>query len=363
MSRLSRRSRRLLLGTAAVGTAAAVAAVTLPPSGDGRAAATTAPTATAPVSRTDLVETTTVDGTLGYADRRTIAARTAGTITALPRVGSTVRPGQALYRLDGRPVTLLSGRVPAYRTLQTGTEGEDVRQLEAGLRALGHRGFTVDDEYTRSTAAAVRRWQKSLGVERTGRVELGSVVFGSAPVRIGSHAADVGDAVTPGSEVLTTTSRRRIVTIDLEVDKQRLVRPGGRVGVELPDGTRTPGTVEQIATVAEQDDDDSGAGSDGAGSGGSDEATVEVVVRLSGGRTGGYDSAPVDVELESARRNGVLTVPVVALLALQEGGYGVRVVEGGATRVVRVTPGLFARGRVEVTGDGLREGLSVEVPA
>ena len=32
-------------------------------------------------------------------------------------------------------------------------------------------------------------------------------------------------------------------------------------------------------------------------------------------------------------------------------------------RIVRVTPGLFARGFVEVTGEGLAEGALVEVPA
>jgi hypothetical protein len=59
----------------------------------------------------------------------------------------------------------------------------------------------------------------------------------------------------------------------------------------------------------------------------------------------------------------VLTVPVAALLALAEGGYGVQVVGGGTTRIVAVQTGLFAGGRVEVTGDGLAEGQTVGVPS
>ena len=60
----------------------------------------------------------------------------------------------------------------------------------------------------------------------------------------------------------------------------------------------------------------------------------------------------------------MLTVPVNALLALAEGGYGVRVVDGTpAGRIVAVSAGLFARGQVEVTGDGLDVGTEVEVPA
>jgi hypothetical protein len=50
------------------------------------------------------------------------------------------------------------------------------------------------------------------------------------------------------------------------------------------------------------------------------------------------------------------------LLALAEGGYGVQVVENGATKIVAVKLGLFAAGKVEVSGDGLAEGTVVGMP-
>ena len=57
-------------------------------------------------------------------------------------------------------------------------------------------------------------------------------------------------------------------------------------------------------------------------------------------------------------------MPVNALLALAEGGYGVRLVDGTTPgRIVAVTTGLFSRGMVEVSGDGLTVGDQVEVPA
>ena len=73
-------------------------------------------------------------------------------------------------------------------------------------------------------------------------------------------------------------------------------------------------------------------------------------------------SAPVDVTLVSAQAHDVLSVPVAALVALAEGGYGVQVVEGSSTRYVAVKTGMFASGRVEITGDGIAEGTLVEVP-
>ena len=63
------------------------------------------------------------------------------------------------------------------------------------------------------------------------------------------------------------------------------------------------------------------------------------------------------------RRKNVLTVPVAALLALAEGGYGLQVVEAGAVRHVPVRVGLFAEGRAEVSGAGLADGMTVGMPA
>jgi hypothetical protein len=58
----------------------------------------------------------------------------------------------------------------------------------------------------------------------------------------------------------------------------------------------------------------------------------------------------------------VLTVPVTALLALSGGGYGLEVISGGTASYVQVDTGLFAGGRVEVTGEGIDEGTVVGMP-
>jgi len=52
----------------------------------------------------------------------------------------------------------------------------------------------------------------------------------------------------------------------------------------------------------------------------------------------------------AAEHKDVLTVPIAALVALAEGGYGVEVVDGSTSHYVRVETGLFASGRVEVSG-------------
>ncbi|MGK5743319.1 peptidoglycan-binding protein [Micromonospora sp. URMC 103] len=339
-------------------TAGVVAAVGFGGTDRGTASADSGPPATATVTRQTLTDAQTVDGELGYGTTRTATARLAGTITALPEAGTVVKRGGRLYAVDNDPVVLLYGALPAYRVLEPGLEGSDVAQFERNLRALGHTGFTVDDEYTGSTADAVREWQEDLGLPETGRVEPGRIVYAGDAVRVESLPASTGDAVQPGQAVLTYTGTSRLVTVELDVDDQRLAKEGATVGVVLPDGTSVDGRVASAETVIE-------TGS-GGGSGQSEEAQTKIEVTVSvadPAKLTGYDRASVDVTFTAAERPDVLTVPVAALLALAEGGYGVEVVEGGRSRIVAVTTGLFAAGRVEVGGPDLVEGLTVGMPA
>jgi multidrug efflux pump subunit AcrA (membrane-fusion protein) len=312
------------------------------------------PPTTAKVTRQNLVDTQTESGRLGYGGERTVTSRLAGTLTALPATGSTVRRGKALYRLDDEPVVLLYGSLPAYRTLSPGTKGKDIRQFERNLWALGYRGFTVDREFTADTAAAVKEWQDDLGVKRTGTVEPGRVVYAPDAVRVSGRKAATGDSLHPGAAVLTCTGRTRVITVELGLDDERLARPGTSVNVRLPNGTTVSGRISGTQTVID------------TGSDGKSDPTTKIKVTIEVGRAtalAGLDQASVHIDFTASERKDVLTVPVGALLALSEGGYGVQVVTGASTRIVPVETGLFADGRVEVSGGGLTPGMTVGMPS
>jgi peptidoglycan hydrolase-like protein with peptidoglycan-binding domain len=328
--------------------AAAVAAAALGIGGDdGRtAAATRTPPATAKVERATLTDTTTVDGTLGYGADRTVSSRSGGTITWLPAAGATVARGRAVYSVDADRVPLLYGSMPLYRTLESGTEGMDVELLERNLAELGYDGFDVDGDYTWATREAVKEWQDDLGLPVTGKVAPADVVVSDGPLRVAELKTQPGAAA--GGAVLTTTGTVREVTVDLDVGERHLVRKNMRAEVELPDGKKIGGRISSIGRAATQ----TGQGQDAT-------TTVEVTVAVRGVK--GFDTGPVRVTFVSERRENVLAVPVGALLALAEGGYGVQVVEGGTTRYAAVQTGLFADGRVEVSG--VAEGATVAVPA
>ncbi len=311
----------------------------------------------APVERRDLVRRETLDGTLGYADSRSLVAAGAGTVTALAAEGATVRRGGVLYALDSRPVYYLEGSVPAWRSLRSGDEGADVRQLEQNLVALGYDpdgDIELDSEFDWGTAAAVRRWEEKRGATEDGVVELGEVVFLPGTVRrMAAHEAAVGAVVQPGSPLAATTATRRVVTIELEATRQELLRKGARVSVVLPDGRSVAGKVSRIGTVAEAAESQDPEASE--------EPTVDVTVTVSGS-TGSLDGAPVDVEVESDRSDDALVVPVNALLALSGGGYAVEVDRGGTRTLTAVDPGLYADGFVAITGEGVGDGDRVVVP-
>ncbi|MEN3309009.1 MAG: hypothetical protein V7603_5211 [Micromonosporaceae bacterium] len=311
------------------------------------------PPATAKVTRQTLVDTQTETGELGYGDAGTLASRIGGTVTALPAAGSTLTRGQALYRLDNTPVVLLYGALPAYRALAPGTKGADVTQFERNLYALGYRGFTVDDTYSGSTATAVKKWQRDLGLPKTGTVELGRVGYAPGPVRVDTQKAAVGDAAGPGTPLLTYTGTSPVVVVELDVSDQRLARKGAAVGVTLADGRTVPGRIARSRTVIKPAE------------GQNPETTkIQVTVTVDDEKAlAGLDEAAADVSFTASRRENVLSVPVAALLALAEGGYGVQVVQGSGTRIVPVQTGLFAAGRVEVSGTGLAEGMTVGIPA
>lgn len=456
----------------------------------------------ADVVRTDLREVSEYDGTLGSIEGDPVQAQTGGTITWLPEAGETIGSGNVLFEIDGEPVVLLTGDVPAYRTMAAidetetvtigrsgtvtavpeegtlvtqgdvlfeiddepvvllygdvpfyralfdasedltgrdiaqleealtelglndgvatvddvftgatenlvelfeaeygleengridageivflpgpveivevsidvgaavtpgrvalviadpeadGVTGTDVLQLEAALAALGFDvtgSLDVDGVFTVATRSAVEEFQRTLGADDDGVVQLGEIVFRSEPVFVSDQLLDVGSPVNPGTPVLAVASADKFVTVDLPASDQQEVAVGQAVTVELPDGTEVAGTVASKASIATQ---------------GPEGATFEVIITLDDSSAAAdLDEAPVDVAIVTDSVDQVVAVPVTALLALREGGYAVEVRQpDGSTRLVAVDPGFFADGLVELESGDVAPGDQVVVP-
>jgi hypothetical protein len=318
------------------------------------------------------------------------------TYTALPSVGDVIKEDQSVYSVSNEAVPLLYGPVASYRAFSVGmSDGADVGELTQDLIALGYgAGLTQSNHYSSATAAAVERWQHALGLPATGEILLGSVIFEPGPIRVtgvtpsvGSTAGGAGGAGGGGAgagggggTVLTATSTTPVVTVDLDVSQEYLVKPGDAVSIVLPNGTSSVGgyieTVGNVATCPSGGGTGAGTGApsgsssaststcSSGGSGGNAGPTVPVTIALdSAPALATLDQAPVNVDITTQTASNVLAVPVNALLALQGGGYGVDVVTGRTSRLVGVTTGLYANNMVQVRGAGIRAGLRVQVPS
>lgn len=345
--------RRLIVGALVVAVLGAGAgAVLLAPKGEPARPAPVTVT-TAPVTSGRVVSETKAIGTLAYPARGPVLAGAAGVVTWLPKAGAVVRRGDVLYTVDARPAVLLRGEQPAYRTFEKGmSDGQDVLQLETNLAALGHFRGDVDRHFSAWTVAAIKRWQRALGVWPSGRLDRSAVWFAPESVRVARRAARLGAAVTPGQPLYATSATRRVVRVDVALEDQRLARVGRRVTVELPAGGEARGRVTSAGPPRQRSSD----------SGTSVVLPVTVGLRVPRAAAA-FAQATVTVRFRSPSRTNVLTVPVGALVPLGPERFGVEVPAGSTTRRLPVRVGAFVAGRVEISGPGIAPGVRVVVPS
>lgn len=138
------------------------------------AAARTAPPEagpiTVPVESRELSNDVTIRGDVVFDDAVDLRVETAdlgerAVVTGqVPEVGSNLDAGSVALEIAGRPVLVLPGGLPTYRTLRVGVSGPDVLQLKAALGALGiGAGDATSDVYDSATAGAVSELYRRAG--------------------------------------------------------------------------------------------------------------------------------------------------------------------------------------------------------
>jgi peptidoglycan hydrolase-like protein with peptidoglycan-binding domain len=280
-------------------------------------------------------------------------------VTRAAKEGAVLRSGQALVSVGEEPLFLLTGTIPAYREMYRGvSKGRDVLQLEKNLRALNldkDGRITPNQTFDSRTEDAVKRLQRRLGFEDDGVVKAGQVVFmptGSA--RVAQRIVGISGYAPQGAPVLGITSTDREVTVPLEAGSADIAKVGDAVEVELPDDSVVQGKVKSVGSEARPP-----AGNPD----GSPVIDVKIALRADKSSRSAYDSAPVTVSFEKESAKDVLYVPVTALVALRGGGFAVEVRRPeNKTELIKVSPGLFADGNVEVAGSKLKAGMKVVVP-
>jgi hypothetical protein len=258
-------------------------------------------------------------------------------------VGAVADRGSVLYTADTEPVAVLLAPEALYRDLSIdSTDGDDVRALEENLAALGYgEDLTVDRDFDQDTAAAVRAWEEALKRKNPdGVVSVGEVVFLPEPAAVISHRAAAGDKLNIGTPVLSLGTQSRVVTALIDVADRNAWALNTVVRLDWAPEAGT-GTVTLV---------------------GRDEVDGQVEVTISLGPP--TPDLPIGTELDmvatTAERTGVVTVPVSAIIAGDE-GPAVRRVGNDGDAMAGVKLGIVADGLAEIT-EGLAAGTEVRLP-
>ena len=357
---------------------------------------------TVAVQERTLTATVNAQGTVAYGAPKPLTltgsvatgpdAAAAPIVTKAPVADRTLREGDVLLEVSGRPVFVLAGTVPMYRTLTRGSVGDDVRQVRAALRRL-LPGRYVSRSGPLDTAAlgALDAWYERRGYAINGptaeqhtqlRQLQQAAAAPEAPAEAKADLAEFrktyGDSV-PSGEILflprlpirltavkvrpgapasglvgTVADPGLVVNGTVSPDDADLIKVGMRATLEHPDGDTFAATVSGMgASVAATPPPAEGEG--GAETAAPAEAGIPIRLKP-------RDEAKLASFVGQAFKVGitvggtghaVLSVPVSAVFTASDGQARVTVQDpGGAVRDVAVKAGLSTGGYVQITPAG-----------
>jgi HlyD family secretion protein len=361
----------------------------------------TASLITVPVERRALTSTLTVQASVAYRTSRTVVVTgsvapldenlsTGQLVTKAPAARRTIKEGDVLMEVNGRPVFALTGDVPMYRTLTLGSTGDDVNQVRAAMRRLvPGSGVSSTGPLSQAVMDAVAQWyrrhghqavgptlkqkaqqrgleralDKAKGTERAAarlaledfhkkydpKIYAGEIIFlPKLPARVTKVSATTGTAVA--GEVATIADPAVVVNATVADDDAKLLKPGLHATITSSSGRKYQAAVASVgaagsATPTKSKTDDES------------NTPVGTAVRLvagSGVNLAKLAGQSIRVTITVGDTGGaVLTVPISAVFTRADGQAHLTVDDGkGGTRQVPVTTGLSTDGYVEVTPHG-----------
>lgn len=289
-------------------------------------------------------------------------------VTKAPVAGTTLKSGDVLMEVSGRPVFVLPGPVPMYRTLGTAAKGDDVKQLQAALTALGLGYRLSSGVFDAVTGNAVKAWYGRAGYQAQPGDEVtvpsGEILFlPTMPVRLDAVTVKAGAPAT--GQIGTTTDPAVVVQATLPSADARLVHGGLAAVVRMTDGTTLPATVEAAGKDAAPPTTEPPPSQQAPPP---SNTTHLRLVAQDPVALAAYAGQSVKIEVEVGSSGGeVLVVPVAAVATKADGKARVRVqASDGSVRDVAVALGLTALGLVGVEptdGGDLKAGDRVVVGA
>ncbi|MCM6762765.1 hypothetical protein NB037_10095 [Rathayibacter sp. ZW T2_19] len=182
---------------------------------------------TAPVGFGALSTDVTLRGEVAFADPVEVTVDTttiqgAAVVTGrVPAAGAELAPLSIALEVAGRPVIVLPGELPAYRTLRFGVSGPDVVQFKTAMRSIGlDAGDPTDDEFDEAAAQSVTELYAQAGY--------------AAP------AIDDGDAAVRAAEEAVASSTQALAAARKELAAAQAGPSAARAASTRRTGSRSP---------------------------------------------------------------------------------------------------------------------------
>ena len=271
---------------------------------------------------------------------------------------------------------LLFGQIPAWREIKLGvTPGLDIKQLKHNLVMLGYGSESPINEsseiVTAPTMQSIKNLHADLGLNSTGTLSLGDVVFlpGKSIVQYNSNFPSIGTVANPNTVVLSllpieeeSLSNNALnssyykslqkVSTTIPVVNKELIEINSQVKIELPNEVEVYGSVSEIGKIAIVPQGNQ-----------SGDPYLEVSITINDDKSfPEWTGADVTVYVTREIASGVMAVPITSLVSLLRGGYGLEVVTDNATQLVPVEVGMYSDGWVEISSEYIQTGVQVMNP-
>ena len=173
---------------------------------------------TVAIQKGDLAKKEEYNGTLRQTDSKVLNSPISGVVTYVPKEGTIINFGEVLFAVDNKPVILVEGAIPFYRTLDLNSDpGPDVLQLEEALVFLGYAAedFVPDEIFDETTSNMLN----ALYVDY--KIETKSETTPSEQVAINLKQTEVDnieDTISDGGTTLAEVNSKKKTLEDLQKD-------------------------------------------------------------------------------------------------------------------------------------------------
>ena len=173
---------------------------------------------TVAIKQGDLEKKEEYNGTLRQTDSKVLNSPMSGVVTYLPKEGTIINFGEVLFAIDNKPVILVEGSVPFYRTLDLNSaSGPDILQIEKALVFLGYASedFVPDETFDEVTSSMLN----NLYIDY--KIETKSEVTAAEQVAINLKQTEVEgieDNISDGGTTLAEVNSKKKTLEDLQKD-------------------------------------------------------------------------------------------------------------------------------------------------